>query len=118
MGAVSDFEHAVPRTFEIGGRQIGVVRWGDSFFALRNQCPDQGGPLCAGAVRMPLLAAIAGDHVELAEEEGRPVIACPWHHYEFDLRTGHEIRGGRRAVTYRVELAGGRVYVRTGAAGG
>jgi nitrite reductase/ring-hydroxylating ferredoxin subunit len=52
--------------------------------------------------------------VTLSLAEGRPVIACPWHHYEFDLQTGHEIRGGRRAITYQVELDGGRVYLRTG----
>ena len=36
------------------------------------------------------------------------MIACPWHHYEFDLNNGRELRGGRRAITYRVELVNGR----------
>ncbi len=111
---MADFEHAVPRIFEVGDREIGVVRWGDRFFALRNHCPDQGGPLCAGVVRRPLSAELAQDHVELTvDEEQPPVIACPWHHYEFDLDSGHEIRGGRRAITYRVDVEGGHVYIRT-----
>jgi nitrite reductase/ring-hydroxylating ferredoxin subunit len=114
VGAEAEFEHSVPRLFVIAGKEVGVVRWGDRYFAMRNHCPDQGGPLCAGPVRAPLSAGPVGDHVQLSEEEGRPVIACPWHHYEFDLQTGHEIRGGRRAITYQVELDGGRVYVRTG----
>ena len=117
VGPASDFEHAVPRVFKLGDREVGVVRWGDRFFALRNHCPDQGGPLCAGTVRPPLSAGALGDHVELTVDDTHtPVIACPWHHYEFDLDTGHEIRGARRAITYRVEVEDGRVYVRMGAA--
>ena len=42
---------------EIGGRSIGVFNVDGEFFALRNRCPHQGGPLCEGQV----LAAIAGD---------------------------------------------------------
>jgi len=116
VGEESSFEHGVPKIFTIGNREIGVVRWGESFYALRNHCPDQGGPLCAGAVRLPFAAGPSDDHVYLSIEEGPPVIACPWHHYEFDLRNGHEVRGGRRAITYQVDVAGGRVYVRTGTA--
>ena len=118
VGSISDFEHAVPRVFVIGDREIGVVRWGDVFFAVRNHCPDQGGPLCMGAVRLPLSADPTQDHVDLTVEEGPPIIACPWHHYEFDLETGHELRGGRRAITYRIEVADGRVLVRPGRAAG
>ena len=114
LGAVADFEHAVPRVFAVGEREIGVIRWGDRFFALRNHCPDQGGPLCAGVVRTPLSADLWEGHVELTlDEDQPPVIACPWHHYEFDLDSGNELRGGRKVVTYRVEVSGGRVFVRT-----
>jgi nitrite reductase/ring-hydroxylating ferredoxin subunit len=112
VGRESDFEHAVPRIFTIAGKEVGVVRWGERFFAMRNHCPDQGGPLCAGPVRLPFAADPSGEHVDLSFQEGRPVIACPWHHYEFDLQTGHEVRGGRRAVMYKVEVTGGKVYVR------
>ena len=33
---------------EIAGRSIGVFNIGGEFFALRNRCPHQGGPLCEG----------------------------------------------------------------------
>ncbi|MEA2681977.1 MAG: hypothetical protein QOK05_305 [Chloroflexota bacterium] len=113
-GAAADFEQGVPRMITIAGQEVGVIRWGERYYAVRNHCPDQGGPLCAGPVRLPLAAELAGEHMELSLAEGHPVIACPWHHYEFDLETGRELRGGRRALTYRVELAGGRVLVGTG----
>jgi nitrite reductase (NADH) small subunit len=115
VGAESDFDEGRSRLVVIDGREIGIVRWGDRIFAIRNHCPDQGGPLCAGPVRSLLEAGPDGEHVTLSLDEGRPVIACPWHHYEFDLHTGHELRGGRRAITYQVEREDGRVYVRTSA---
>ncbi len=116
VGADADYEDGLPRLVVIDGREIGVVRWRDRFYALRNHCPDQGGPVCAGSVRSLLAAGLAGDHVNLSLDDGRPVIACPWHHYEFDLQTGQELRGGRRVITYKVEVNDGRVYVRTGSA--
>src|SRR5437016_4853366 len=33
---------------EIAGRSIGVFNVGGAFYALRNRCPHQGGPLCQG----------------------------------------------------------------------
>ncbi|MCA1667024.1 MAG: Rieske 2Fe-2S domain-containing protein [Thermomicrobia bacterium] len=33
---------------ELAGRSIGVFNLGGEFFALRNSCPHQGGPLCTG----------------------------------------------------------------------
>jgi nitrite reductase/ring-hydroxylating ferredoxin subunit len=71
-----------------------------------------------GAVRLPLSADPTQDHVDLTVEDGPPIIACPWHHYEFNLETGHELRGGRRAITYRIEVADGRVLVKPARAAG
>ena len=111
-GAAADFVEGIPHLITVAGHEVGVIRWGDRFFAVRNYCPDQGGPLCAGPVRLPLSAGLAGTDMELSLDEGRPVIACPWHHYEFDLETGRELRGGRRAFTYQVNVTEGRVLVR------
>ena len=33
---------------EIAGRSLGVFNIGGEYFALRNRCPHQGGPLCVG----------------------------------------------------------------------
>ena len=35
---------------EIDGLQIGVFRLGDDFFAYKNLCPHQGGPVCQGRI--------------------------------------------------------------------
>ena len=53
---------------------------------------------------------------ELALEEATPVIACPWHGWEFDVKTGEAIWDPNlRIRTFPVAIAEGRVFVETAA---
>jgi 3-phenylpropionate/trans-cinnamate dioxygenase ferredoxin subunit len=70
---------------EVGGRTIGVFNVAGEFFALRNSCPHQGGPLCKGAVSGFLQATVPGQYTYLRQGE---ILRCPWHGWEFDIRTG------------------------------
>jgi nitrite reductase/ring-hydroxylating ferredoxin subunit len=70
---------------EIGGRSIGVFNLAGEYFALRNRCPHQGGPLCEGFRFAPLRSATPGEYERGSE---RAVIRCPWHGWEFEIRTG------------------------------
>jgi nitrite reductase/ring-hydroxylating ferredoxin subunit len=69
----------------VGGRSIGVFNVGGEYFALRNRCPHQGGPLCEGRQFAPLRASAPGDY-QRGEDGG--IVRCPWHGWEFDVRTG------------------------------
>ena len=69
----------------IGGRTIGVFNVGGEYFALRNQCPHQGGPLCEGVTLAPLRATQPGEYARGADGE---IVRCPWHGWEFEVRTG------------------------------
>jgi nitrite reductase/ring-hydroxylating ferredoxin subunit len=110
-GAVDDFVHGVARIVAVGRREIGVVRWFDDFYALRNVCPHEAGPLCRGRVA----ARIEGDPGEagsLAIDESRPTLTCPWHGWEFDVKTGFAVADRRlRVRTFDVATRDGRVYV-------
>jgi 3-phenylpropionate/trans-cinnamate dioxygenase ferredoxin subunit len=70
---------------EVAGRSIGVFNVGGEFFALRNRCPHQGGPLCEGKLSGLVESNAPGDY-----EYSRPgeILRCPWHGWEFDVRTG------------------------------
>src|SRR5690242_15547779 len=56
-GSVDDYDEGHVRIFRVRGREIGVLRWGDRFFALLNRCPHAAGPLCAGRVAPRLRAS-------------------------------------------------------------
>jgi nitrite reductase/ring-hydroxylating ferredoxin subunit len=110
LGHSDDYADGAIRIVEVDGRELGVVRWGNDFFAVRNVCPHQAGPVCMGLV---------GPHIssgarpgELTLDVDRPVLACPWHGWEFDIRTGRSAAdGGYRVRTYPVTLARGRLKV-------
>ena len=70
---------------EVAGRSIGVFNIGGEFFALRNQCPHAGGPLCEGTLSGFLRSAVPGEYDYVRRGE---ILRCPWHQWEFDVRTG------------------------------
>ncbi len=69
----------------IGGRSIGVFNLDGSYFALRNRCPHQGGPLCQGKASGFVTSPLPGEYEYSRQGE---ILRCPWHGWEFDIRTG------------------------------
>lgn len=72
----------------VRGRSIGIFRIGGRLYGLRNRCPHAGGELCRGQVVARLSSNRPGHY---RHDESRPVIACPWHGWEFDLATGRSL---------------------------
>jgi nitrite reductase/ring-hydroxylating ferredoxin subunit len=70
---------------EVKGRPIVLFNLGGEFFALLNRCPHQGGSLCDGRLTGLVTSAEPGNYAYTREGE---VIRCPWHAWEFDIRTG------------------------------
>jgi nitrite reductase/ring-hydroxylating ferredoxin subunit len=95
---------------EVAGRSIGVFNVDGTFHALRNRCPHQGGPLCEGFLMSSLRSSGPGhyDH-----RPGEALIRCPWHGWEFDLRTGQSWFDPERTRVKRY-----RVSVESAAEGG
>lgn len=53
----------------VDGIEVGLFRVGDTIYAMENRCPHAGDPLSEGDL------------------EG-PVVTCPSHGWQFDVRTG------------------------------
>jgi nitrite reductase/ring-hydroxylating ferredoxin subunit len=109
VGALDDFAERTVRVVRAEGREIGVIRWGGRLYALSNTCIHQNGPVCHGILSARLTAATP-DGMEL--DEAVPVIACPWHGWEYDVRTGTAIWDSHyRLRTYPVSVTNGRVLI-------
>ena len=106
VAPVGDVPPGERRLFHVNGRPIVVFNLGGEFFGLFNRCPHQGGSLCDGVVTGLLLSPEPGQYVYGRKGE---IVRCPWHGWEFDIRTGRSHCDPKRIRTkaYAVEAAGG-----------
>jgi len=78
---------------DIGGQQIAIFNIGGEFLAINNVCPHRGGPLGEGAV------------------EGG-VVTCPWHGWQFDVKTGaNPVNPAACVKTFPCKVEGSELWV-------
>ena len=81
------------REFQVDGLTLAIANVGGKFYAIHNTCLHRGGPLGSGAL------------------EGFGVI-CPWHDWEYDVRTGKLLQNQSVGVkTYTLEVRGDDLWV-------
>lgn len=73
------------RIVTVRGREIAVFNLAGEFFALINRCPHEGAPLGLG-----LRIGLSESDRPGCYSHSRPgeIVRCPWHGWEFDIRTG------------------------------
>ena len=95
----------------IDDRPIAVFNIKGEFFGLLNRCPHQGAALCEG----PLIGlAQSSDPGEIEYTRLGEIIRCPWHGWEFDVRTGQSYCDPKRfrAKAYPVNVEPGASVVK------
>jgi 3-phenylpropionate/trans-cinnamate dioxygenase ferredoxin subunit len=114
VARVEDVPEGERIVVDVGGRSVGVFNLDGEFFGLLNRCPHRGGPMCEGIVVGELLSSTPGEY---RLDPGRRYLQCPWHGWEFDIRTGRSyvdpvkirIRPYPVEVRTGAELTAGRV---------
>lgn len=77
----------------IGGKAIAVAKFEGAFYAIDNACPHADGPLGEG-------------------ELSGPVVKCPYHGWEFDVRDGNCLTATKCKVSsFKVEIVDDAVCV-------
>lgn len=114
VGTVAEFQEGDRKIVKAGGRTVGVFRVDGGFRCYENTCLHQGGPVCEGRYFPKMTAVVSDDGRLLGEryDKSEPHLVCPWHGWEFDLRTG-EFCGDRtrKLRSFRVETEGDEIYV-------
>jgi 3-phenylpropionate/trans-cinnamate dioxygenase ferredoxin subunit len=94
VASTGDLPPGTRRVIDMDGVPVAVFNLDGEYFAIKDECPHDGGELAAGAL------------------EGE-VIVCPRHGARFSVRTG-EVLGPpayEDVRTYEVRVAAGRVQV-------
>ena len=85
VAAVGDLPPGTRKLAEVNGRAIVVFNISGEFFALNNRCPHRGGSLFHGRQTGVVEFAEPGRYCYSRPSE---IIRCPWHGWEFDIRSG------------------------------
>jgi nitrite reductase/ring-hydroxylating ferredoxin subunit len=114
VGEVSAFADPGRKVIDAGGIEIGVFRLGGEFYAYENRCPHLEGPVCQGKILPLALEAVAPDGTSSGRvfSKQQMNVVCPWHGYEFDIRTGtHPTDKRVRLRRMPVRVVDGDVFV-------
>ena len=110
VAKVSDVPPGGRKLVTVRGRPIAIFNLEGEFFGLLNRCPHQGGPLCEGLLSGLIEADEPGAYRYSRSGE---IIRCPWHGWEFDIRTGQSWCDPAKVQVrnYKVEVAPGQRVV-------
>lgn len=91
VARLSELPDGQGRVVTLGDKSIALFRRGAEVHAIDNACPHVRGPLGEGE--------LAGD-----------LVTCPWHGWQFDIRTGAWARNPEvRVACYQVTITGDEV---------
>ncbi len=90
IGPASEFSDPGRKIVGFGNFEVGVFKLDGEFYAYLSLCPHMGGPVCQGKMIAKVEEVIADDRTSkgMAFSRTRMHIVCPWHGFEFDIRTG------------------------------
>ena len=111
IAPVDELPPGTRKFLTIDERPIAIFNIKGEFFGLLNRCPHQGAALCEG----PLIGlAQSSDPGEIEYTKLGEIIRCPWHGWEFDIRTGQSYCDPKRfrASAYPVNVEPGSSVVK------
>ena len=93
VSSLSELNPGSAKVVEVMGKTIALFNVGGKIYATDNTCLHQGGPLGEG---------------DLTGE----VVVCPWHQWEYNVRTGEVVGdSSSKVLTYPVQIEGSDIKV-------
>ena len=93
VAGTNDLKSGENKVVNVNGTDVGLFNVDGEFFAIHNTCLHRGGPLGEGFLE--------GD-----------VVTCPWHGWQFNVRTGvNPVMPTAKVQSYQVKVEGNDVLV-------
>ncbi|MCA9877122.1 MAG: Rieske (2Fe-2S) protein [Thermomicrobiales bacterium] len=109
VATTDELEAADRKIVAIDGESVGIFKVNGEYVAILNVCPHEFAPVCLGRVGGTTLASAPGQWIWGREGE---ILACPWHGWEFELRTGKALFGRRpRLRLFPVKVEDNTIFV-------
>jgi nitrite reductase/ring-hydroxylating ferredoxin subunit len=116
VGKTAEFKDGDRRIIFAGENEIGVFRHEGAFYAYSNFCLHQGGPACEGLTIAKVEERLLPDKTSqgLYFSDSEMHFVCPWHGYEYDMKTGECVSDRKLKLRkYKVVEKGDEVSVLT-----
>jgi 3-phenylpropionate/trans-cinnamate dioxygenase ferredoxin subunit len=107
VAMVSEIPPGARKRVTVRGRGIAIFNVHGTFYGLFDRCPHQGGKLSDGLITGLAESEEAGKYTCSRKGE---ILRCPWHGWEFDIRTGCSVTDPEdiRTRSYPVDVAAGQ----------
>jgi len=101
VASVSEIPPGGRKLVEVKGRPIVLFNLSGEFFAISDRCPHEGGSLYHGRLTGFVSSKTPGEYTYTRQGE---VIRCPWHAWEYDIRTGKSWCDPRRIMARKFDV--------------
>ncbi|ANE45683.1 2Fe-2S ferredoxin [Paenibacillus swuensis] len=109
IGNASDIKEKKRVIANVKGMELGIFYVDGEFYAYRNLCPHAAAPVCEGPVCGTYLLS---DVYQYQYGKDSEVVRCPWHGWEFDLKSGEHLADPSTKLRgYPVVVENDQVYV-------
>ena len=108
VATVAELPPGARKLVEIDGKSLGIFNVKGEYMAVLNLCPHEFAPVCMGRVGGTTLPSAPGEFKWGREGE---ILACPWHGWEFDLRTGQCLTDRSKLRKYPVVVEEGQILI-------
>jgi nitrite reductase/ring-hydroxylating ferredoxin subunit len=109
VAALKELQEKRCMKMNVSGIDIALFYVDGKCYAYNDRCPHEAAPMHKGVVCGTRLPAGTYEYVYGMEDQ---VVRCPWHGWEFDIKTGkHLANTDVKLRSYRVEEDGEDVYV-------
>jgi nitrite reductase/ring-hydroxylating ferredoxin subunit len=114
VGAQEDLLEGGRVVVDVDGIEIGIFRLDGELYAWENRCLHAGGPVCQGKLMNRVVERLDDGKRSLGDDFSDQLhIVCPWHGYEYDVRSGeHPADSSLRLRRVDVEEREGEIVVR------
>jgi nitrite reductase/ring-hydroxylating ferredoxin subunit len=106
VASAKDIPPGERKLVTVNGREIVVLNIRGEYFGVLNRCPHNGGSLCKGTLTRRITSPEPGVYETPGHAE---LLRCPWHGWQYDVRTGQSWCEPERArtITYPVRVERG-----------
>lgn len=99
---------------QIEGKPIGIFNIDNEYYAYLSWCAHQSGPCAEGNITGTEIADFDSENLqtELSYEKEGEILNCPWHGWEYDLKSGECLsRDNISLAQFPVSVEDGKIVV-------